>query len=263
MTLLDAYALVAFLVGGPAAPRVRAILREGDATVATTNLAEALDVSQRVFGLPIARAMDILDSLFDGSLRSVQLDLSTARRAAEVPVRSTTTAPRARSPSPMRSSWASATTADNVPPRPTRTSSRSPSQKASPRWNCLVSSTGLGDRRRRSAPRGTGVQTRMMCNPGIGSKSSSWVTMDSPRDGGRGDPGVVDGHPLAHVPQGHPKSCPRLRDAVIDRQRIECQRLGQCRQPPVARLDVTRSKHARPQFRDGDHGYQQPIRHGL
>ena len=84
MTLLDAYALVAFLVGGPAAPRVRAILREGDATVATTNLAEALDVSQRVFGLPIARAMDILDSLFDGSLRSVQLDLSTARRAAEV-----------------------------------------------------------------------------------------------------------------------------------------------------------------------------------
>ena len=87
MTLLDAYALVAFLVGGPAAAQVRAILREGDAIVATTNLAEALDVSQRVLGLPIPRAMDILDPLFDGSLRTMQLDLATARRAAEIRAR--------------------------------------------------------------------------------------------------------------------------------------------------------------------------------
>jgi hypothetical protein len=45
VTLLDAYALIAFLVGGPATQDVRAILREGDAAVATANLVEALDVS--------------------------------------------------------------------------------------------------------------------------------------------------------------------------------------------------------------------------
>ena len=84
MTLLDAYALVAFLVGGPATPQVRAILREGDAIVATANLAEALDVSQRVFGLPIGRAMEILEPLLEGSLRPIPLDVAVARRAAEL-----------------------------------------------------------------------------------------------------------------------------------------------------------------------------------
>jgi predicted nucleic acid-binding protein len=82
--LLDAYALVAFLVGGPATPQVRAILREGDAMVATANLAEALDVSQRIFGLPIGRAMDILEPLLESSLRSIPLDVSVARRAAAI-----------------------------------------------------------------------------------------------------------------------------------------------------------------------------------
>ena len=84
MTLLDAYALVAFLVGGPATPRVRALLREGDAIVATANLAEALDVAQRVHGLPIARAMEVLDPVFATSLGSLPLDLAVARRAAEI-----------------------------------------------------------------------------------------------------------------------------------------------------------------------------------
>ena len=41
-------ALIAFLVGGPARSQVRSILREGDAAVATVNLVEALDVSQRL-----------------------------------------------------------------------------------------------------------------------------------------------------------------------------------------------------------------------
>jgi predicted nucleic acid-binding protein len=84
MTLLDAYALVAFLVGGPATPKVRALLREGDAIVATANLAEALDVAQRVHGLPIARAMEVLDPVFATSLGSLPLDLAVARRAAEI-----------------------------------------------------------------------------------------------------------------------------------------------------------------------------------
>ncbi len=88
MTLLDAYALVAFLIGGPAAPRVRGgLLREGDAVVATANLAEVLDVSQRIHGLPIHRSMEIVEPLFAGTLGVVALDLSTARRAADIRVR--------------------------------------------------------------------------------------------------------------------------------------------------------------------------------
>jgi predicted nucleic acid-binding protein len=84
MTLLDAYALIAFLVGGPATKQVRAILREGDAAVATANLAEALDVSQRVHGLPISRAVEILDPLLEEALTAIPLDSAVARRAAEI-----------------------------------------------------------------------------------------------------------------------------------------------------------------------------------
>jgi predicted nucleic acid-binding protein len=84
VTLLDAYALIAFMVGGPATPRVRAILREGDAAVASANLAETLDVSQRLYRLPIARAMEILEPLLEGPLTAIALDTEIARRAAEI-----------------------------------------------------------------------------------------------------------------------------------------------------------------------------------
>lgn len=84
MTLLDAYALVAFMVGGPAAAEVRAILREGDAAVASANLAETLDVSRRLYGLAVARAMEILEPLLEGPLTAIPLDVALARRAAEL-----------------------------------------------------------------------------------------------------------------------------------------------------------------------------------
>jgi predicted nucleic acid-binding protein len=87
MTLLDAYAIVAFLVGGPATAEVRATLRQGDAAVATANLAEALDVSQRLYGLPIARAMEILEPVFDGHVDVRPLDLPIAHRAAGIRAR--------------------------------------------------------------------------------------------------------------------------------------------------------------------------------
>jgi predicted nucleic acid-binding protein len=87
VTLLDAYALVAFLVGGPAAPQVRGLLREGGTSVATANLAEALDVCARTYGLPIERAMEVLEPLLDGPLGSVPLDLDRARRAATIRAR--------------------------------------------------------------------------------------------------------------------------------------------------------------------------------
>jgi len=87
VTLLDAYALIAFLAGGPAAPQVRALLREGDAAVATANLVEVLDVSQRVHGLPISRTVEILEPLLEGPVAAVALDVSTSRRAAEIRAR--------------------------------------------------------------------------------------------------------------------------------------------------------------------------------
>jgi predicted nucleic acid-binding protein len=87
VTLLDAYALIAFLVGGPATQQVRAILREGDAAVATANLAEVLDVSQRVHSVPIPRAVEILEPLLEGPLTAVPLDSTVARRAAEIRAR--------------------------------------------------------------------------------------------------------------------------------------------------------------------------------
>lgn len=84
MTLLDAYALIAFVVGGPATSEVRAILREGDAAVATANLVEVLDVSERVYALPISRTTELLDPLFEGPLTTVTLDSAIARSAAEI-----------------------------------------------------------------------------------------------------------------------------------------------------------------------------------
>jgi PIN domain nuclease of toxin-antitoxin system len=84
VTLLDAYALVAFLVGGPAAAPVRSILREGDAAMTTTNLAEALDVCRRVYELDIDRAVELIEPLAAGPLRTVALDVELAIGAAAV-----------------------------------------------------------------------------------------------------------------------------------------------------------------------------------
>ncbi len=84
MILLDAYALIAFLVGGPATAQVRRILREGGVGVATANIAEALDVSQRLYRLPVPRATEILEPLFEGPLVAIDLDRDVARRAAEI-----------------------------------------------------------------------------------------------------------------------------------------------------------------------------------
>ena len=65
MTLLDAYALVALLADEPAAGEVEKLLRER-CSVTTVNLAEALDVLQRGYGVE----EDILRTGLDPLLRS-------------------------------------------------------------------------------------------------------------------------------------------------------------------------------------------------
>jgi PIN domain nuclease of toxin-antitoxin system len=49
--LLDAFALIALLRDEPAADEVETILRRGEAAMSAVNLAEALDVLQRVDGI--------------------------------------------------------------------------------------------------------------------------------------------------------------------------------------------------------------------
>jgi predicted nucleic acid-binding protein len=87
LIFLDAYALIAFLVGGPAAEHVRSLLREGNAAVATANLVETLDVSERLYGIAVARAMDLLEPLLGGPLTAVPLGAATAARAASLRAR--------------------------------------------------------------------------------------------------------------------------------------------------------------------------------
>ncbi len=53
----------------------------------TANLIEVLDVSERVRAVPIARTMAALEPLFDSTLTVRRLDLSGARRAAEIRAR--------------------------------------------------------------------------------------------------------------------------------------------------------------------------------
>jgi predicted nucleic acid-binding protein len=86
VTLLDAYALIAYVIGGPAQEQVRAVLREGRTAVATANLVEIFDVAERVHGLPIPRASDVIEGLFATTLSIVHLDEHLARRAGELRV---------------------------------------------------------------------------------------------------------------------------------------------------------------------------------
>jgi predicted nucleic acid-binding protein len=63
VTFLDAYALVAFIGGEPAAPEVRELLRARDTHVIVVNLAEALDALQRVHGVGADEVREVLDPL--------------------------------------------------------------------------------------------------------------------------------------------------------------------------------------------------------
>ena len=85
MTFLDAYALVALMGDEPAADAVQALLREGGTRVVVVNLAEAVDISQRVHKLPaedVRRALEPL--LLEGILFAVVSDEARAWLAAEL-----------------------------------------------------------------------------------------------------------------------------------------------------------------------------------
>jgi PIN domain nuclease of toxin-antitoxin system len=85
--LLDAFALIALLAEEPAADEVETLLRRGDAARTAINLAEALDVLQRVQGIAPERLEAITGPLVRESLRLLAVDEPMARRAAGIRAR--------------------------------------------------------------------------------------------------------------------------------------------------------------------------------
>jgi len=88
VTLLDAYGLVAFVLDDPAARIVEKLLREDGSRIVIANLAEAIDVSQRVHHVPSEEVRAAIEPLFlDGSLTTVVSDEPEAWLAADLRVR--------------------------------------------------------------------------------------------------------------------------------------------------------------------------------
>ena len=82
--VLDAQALVALTLDEPAADEVEALLRRGDTAVTALNLAETVDVLGRVEKLADDRIRAVLEPLLGTALNTVDLDRTTAWRAARM-----------------------------------------------------------------------------------------------------------------------------------------------------------------------------------
>jgi PIN domain nuclease of toxin-antitoxin system len=85
--LLDAFALIALLRDEPAADEVETILRRGEAAMSAVNLAEALDVLQRVDGIDRARLDTLTGPLIRESLVLLAVEERTARDGADIRAR--------------------------------------------------------------------------------------------------------------------------------------------------------------------------------
>ena len=84
MTLLDAYAVVAYLRSEPAASEVRPLVDSGDSTLTTVGVAEVLDHLIRVAGADEEdAALDVAQlGLLDGILVDADLGLASGRLRA-------------------------------------------------------------------------------------------------------------------------------------------------------------------------------------
>jgi uncharacterized protein with PIN domain len=87
LILLDAYALVALAADEPAAGDVEGLLRAGESAVTSINLAEAVDVTQRVRGLPPEDVRAALDPLLGEVVSVVAQGGGEGWRAAELRLR--------------------------------------------------------------------------------------------------------------------------------------------------------------------------------
>jgi predicted nucleic acid-binding protein len=85
--LLDAFALIALLADEPAADQVETLIRRGETAVTTVNLAEALDVLQRIEGIPRDRLEALTAPLVGEQIRVVDVGEQIARDAADIRAR--------------------------------------------------------------------------------------------------------------------------------------------------------------------------------
>jgi predicted nucleic acid-binding protein len=85
--LLDAFALIALLAGEPAADQVEALLRSDEAAITAVNLAEALDVLQRVQGIASERLEEVTTPLVGERMKLIPIDERIARVAADIRAR--------------------------------------------------------------------------------------------------------------------------------------------------------------------------------
>jgi uncharacterized protein with PIN domain len=88
VTFLDAYALVALVGDEPAAEEVQGLLREGGTRVAIVNLAEAVDIAQRVHSLSAQEVRRALEPLLLAGIVSAAIsDEPHAWLAAELRIK--------------------------------------------------------------------------------------------------------------------------------------------------------------------------------
>lgn len=83
MILLDAFALIAFLNGEPAADDVRRLLRQ-HVGMLSINLAEAVDILGRVHGVRVAEMRAVLDPLMAGPITVQMVTQRHVWRASEI-----------------------------------------------------------------------------------------------------------------------------------------------------------------------------------
>ncbi|MGI8903232.1 MAG: PIN domain-containing protein [Solirubrobacteraceae bacterium] len=134
MTLLDAYALIAFLSGESGAREVRDLLREGGTAIGAVNLAEVVDAMTRRRGVDSARLRLKIEPLLDRALLTIAFEPQHAWRAGELRAKHYH---RTRRPISGREG----DRRRQATPSPPRTSTSSPSQRRS-------ESPGVGSCRR-------------------------------------------------------------------------------------------------------------------
>lgn len=72
MTILDAYALVAFLNGEPAAGEVAELIRSGDTAITPINLCETLYITERHHGVSQLRQRAVIEPLLADRIALVE-----------------------------------------------------------------------------------------------------------------------------------------------------------------------------------------------
>jgi PIN domain nuclease of toxin-antitoxin system len=81
-TVLDAYAMIGFVLDEPAAGEVERLLRDGDAAITSVNYAEALDRLVRGQNMPWDTVESTLASVLEARVERIDVDFRLATAAA-------------------------------------------------------------------------------------------------------------------------------------------------------------------------------------